>query len=30
MIPFNVKIKRVLIACQNKNIEMNLQNIKLL
>ena len=30
MILFNVKIKRVLIACQIKNIEMNLQNIELL
>ena len=30
MIPFNVNIKRFLIACQIKNIEMNLQNIELL
>ena len=30
MILFNVKIKRVLIASQIKNIEMNLRNIELL
>ena len=30
VILFNVQIKRVLIACQIKNIEMNLQNIELL
>ena len=30
MTPFNVKIKRFLIACQIKNIEMNLRNIELL
>ena len=30
MILLNVKIKRVLIACQIKNIEMNLRNIELL
>ena len=27
---FSVKIKRVLIACQINNIEMNLRNIDLL
>ena len=30
MIPFSVKIKLFLIACQIKNIEMNLRNIELL
>ena len=30
MILFNVQIKRVLIACQIKNIEINLRNIELL